>query len=353
MCPNVPMLSLYRKRQLRRKLRNKVQKLAPKEACQLVYELLNIFEEAQLETLFLALDSRGGNCTGCIPPQPPLLGVDPQNIVVAMCKAYRWLDISSTTQLRKMPFCDHPICLNPFHYTKFTDIPLTSLNMFQEDFNLNDEEMFETEVGFGSMSTSIDDDNDVIIPSPRTPPPAAPYPMRTRSHSAGWCSLAYWEGRNRIGRLFPVHEDYVNVFEFLPKGDGLCLAAMTSSNPESKKVKKTIGHGVTIAIDRLRQVWLFNRGEHAIFVHSPVLEPATSRIQLVHKLHSDHCMRVFDFGLATKLRTVKPHVGPYEAQSVRLSFTKGWGGPNYRRQCITTCPCWLEILFNANSNDSS
>lgn len=34
--------------------------------------------------------------------------------------------------------------------------------------------------------------------------------------------------------------------------------------------------------------------------------------------------------------------GPIDIYSVRISFAKGWG-PNYQRQEVTACPCWLEV----------
>lgn len=37
--------------------------------------------------------------------------------------------------------------------------------------------------------------------------------------------------------------------------------------------------------------------------------------------------------------------GPVDTHSVRISFAKGWG-PNYSRQEVTGCPCWLEVLLN-------
>lgn len=37
--------------------------------------------------------------------------------------------------------------------------------------------------------------------------------------------------------------------------------------------------------------------------------------------------------------------GPRCLDSVHISFGKGWGG-RYARRSITSCPCWLEVLFN-------
>jgi len=175
----------------------------------------------------------------------------------------------------------------------------------------------------------------------------------TRSRSGVWCSLAYWEYRERVGRLFPVINPYVNIFDNAPKSDGFCLAAVSPPHSQSFKVRKCIGRGVTLALDESRVVWLYNRSDCPVFVNSPVLEPLFSRAQLAHKVQPGCCAKVYDFAMAEQLRRIERAessdwgaVGRYDAASVRLSFVKGWGANGYRRQCITTCPCWLEVLFN-------
>ena len=49
-----------------------------------------------------------------------------------------------------------------------------------------------------------------------------------------WCTLAYWEERQRVGRLFPVTSPLAEVFCHLPrpgpKGDALCLATIAAGN---------------------------------------------------------------------------------------------------------------------------
>ena len=183
-------------------------------------------------------------------------------------------------------------------------------------------------------------------------------------HDSTWCTLAYWEGRQRVGRLFPVFGDYVNVFDSIAQGTGFCLSAFASDDDVSARTRKCIGNGVTIARDPLDgSVFIYNRSENPVFVHSPVFEPVTSRS--VFKLPVGYCMRVFNFDLARVLQVLEhnKHIqhptnsssdedqsGPTtpsgDMTSVRMSFVKGWGGGNYKRQSITACPCWMEIIFD-------
>eukprot|EP00092_Neocalanus_flemingeri_P007559 GFUD01008158.1.p1 GENE.GFUD01008158.1~~GFUD01008158.1.p1 ORF type:complete len:143 (+),score=2.97 GFUD01008158.1:203-631(+) len=49
-----------------------------------------------------------------------------------------------------------------------------------------------------------------------------------------WCTLAYWEERTRVGRLFQVRSGGVEVFSQLPRpsplGDAMCLATLATNN---------------------------------------------------------------------------------------------------------------------------
>uniref|UniRef100_H2ZMW6 Mothers against decapentaplegic homolog n=1 Tax=Ciona savignyi TaxID=51511 RepID=H2ZMW6_CIOSA len=357
------MLTLYRKRQLRRKLKRRILKQNPihEDSVQAhVHALIASFEESQLENLFLALDSRGCNSAPCVPfsPEQELNpSVIKQTHDMVVCKAFRWPDLENMSNLCLMPFCESPqsnlICLNPYHYSKYIDLPFTSLHLspFEnstdlENKNLCDDYDYpsETEMGLTSMISSKSDSQLISHPYPT---------VVTRSRSSVWCTLAYWEERDRVGRLFPVNHRFVNVFDQSLKGDGFCLAAVSSRSSRSAKVRRLIGHGVTIGVDpTLQEASLYNRGDYPVFVYSPVLQPVASRSQLVHKVLPGECCRIFNHAIAAELKHWHAqHVtrtGPYNPYTVRISFVKGWGGDHYRRQVITSCPCWLEILFSSS-----
>ena len=116
-------------------------------------------------------------------------------------------------------------------------------------------------------------------------------------------------------------------------------------------------------------VWLYNRTDHPIFVNSPTLGPPPSsttsttttstttttsltsslpsNVYTVYKVPPSYSIQIFDFEksrLYKRLRDSRTSDGPFDPNSIRISFAKGWGS-NYSRQYITSCPCWLEVLL--------
>ncbi|KAG7267136.1 hypothetical protein CRUP_021786 [Coryphaenoides rupestris] len=123
-----------------------------------------------------------------------------------------------------------------------------------------------------------------------------------------------------------------------------------------QQVRGKIGHGITLSREA-DGVWVYNRSQHPVFVHSPTLDPwpgdreggAGRGGPSVRRVVPGFSLKVFDYerSLWMAERGVKPegHEGPWDPLSVRISFAKGWG-PCYSRQVITSCPCWLEVLLS-------
>nr|XP_009665570.1 PREDICTED: mothers against decapentaplegic homolog 6 [Struthio camelus australis] len=167
-----------------------------------------------------------------------------------------------------------------------------------------------------------------------------------RSH---WCNVAYWEHRTRVGRLYTVYEQSVSIFYDLPQGNGFCLGQLNLEN-RSETVRRTrskIGYGILLSKEP-DGVWAYNRSEHPIFVNSPTLDIPNCRTLIVRKVMPGYSIKVFDYEKSCLLQHATDldyADGPYDPNSVRISFAKGWG-PCYSRQFITSCPCWLEILLS-------
>uniref|UniRef100_A0A674BBF1 SMAD family member 6a n=1 Tax=Salmo trutta TaxID=8032 RepID=A0A674BBF1_SALTR len=159
--------------------------------------------------------------------------------------------------------------------------------------------------------------------------------------------VAYWEQRTRVGRLYPAHEPSLSIFYDLPQGTGLCLGQLNAVRTRSK-----IGYGIVLSQEP-DGVWIYNRSQHPVFVHSPTLDlPSSVRGLTVRRVMPGYSLKVFDYDKSSWIlqQGMEPPVGlegPYDPHSVRISFAKGWG-PCYSRQFITSCPCWVEVLLNTH-----
>ncbi|CRL05187.1 CLUMA_CG018147, isoform A [Clunio marinus] len=180
-------------------------------------------------------------------------------------------------------------------------------------------------------------------------------PLSDLSNS-GWCELAYWELNERVGSRVPVEDAAVDVFSEQTRGAGLCIKTLaqqrSTRTPDSVlRTREKIGLGVTLS-NESDGVWLYNRSTAPAFAHSSTLCDIDSRTKTVHKVPPGHCLRVFDpLKINESILWPSPirgfPIGPVDMHSVRISFVKGWG-PNYTRQDVTGCPCWLEVLLNRN-----
>ncbi|XP_012720386.2 mothers against decapentaplegic homolog 6 [Fundulus heteroclitus] len=317
------------------------------------YSLLKRLREKALDTLLEAVESRGGMPSDCvmISRTELILGGHVASPQLLVCKVYRWADLQHTAQLKPLCECksfgaqDSPtVCCNPYHYSRLCGPespppPYSRLSPNEEHkpLDLSDSTLSYTESEAASSTNITPGEFSDASMSPNAP---------KQSH---WCNVAYWEHRTRVGRLYTVYEHSVSIFYDLPQGTGFCLGQLNLDHRSSTvlRTRGKIGYGILLSKEP-DGIWAYNRSEHPIFVNSPTLDMPNSRTLVVRKVMPGYSIKVFDYERSCLLRH-SPDLdfldGPYDPNSVRISFAKGWG-PCYSRQFITSCPCWLEILLN-------
>ncbi|MBN3318756.1 SMAD6 protein, partial [Atractosteus spatula] len=315
-------------------------KHAEQELKAATYSLLKRLKEKPLDALLEAVESRGGVPSDCVMVSRAELRLGGQAAPpqLLLCKLYRWSDLQHTAQLKPLCECqsfgvpDSPsVCCNPYHYSRLCGPDLSDSTLSYT----------ETEAT-SSPNVSPGDFSGFSQGATLSLSPDAP----KQSH---WCNVAYWEHRTRVGRLYTVYEHSVSIFYDLPQGNGFCLGQLSLEH-RSHTVQRTrgkIGYGILLSKEP-DGVWAYNRSEHPIFVNSPTLDIPNCRTLIVRKVMPGYSIKVFDYEKSCLLQHgADPDYtdGPYDPNSVRISFAKGWG-PCYSRQFITSCPCWLEILLN-------
>ncbi|XP_057575835.1 mothers against decapentaplegic homolog 6 isoform X2 [Hippopotamus amphibius kiboko] len=311
--------------------------LLEQELKTVTYSLLKRLKERSLDTLLEAVESRGGVPGGCVlvPRADLRLGGQPAPPQLLLGRLFRWPDLQHAVELKPLCGChsfaaaaDGPtVCCNPYHFSRLCGPDLSD----------------------STLSYTETEATNSLIAAPGEFSDASMSPDATKpSH---WCSVAYWEHRTRVGRLYAVYDQAVSIFYDLPQGSGFCLGQLNLEQ-RSESVRRTrskIGFGIQLSKEP-DGVWAYNRGEHPIFVNSPTLDAPGGRALVVRKVPPGYSIKVFDFersGLLQHGPEPDAADGPYDPNSVRISFAKGWG-PCYSRQFITSCPCWLEILLNSH-----
>ncbi|KAG5270306.1 hypothetical protein AALO_G00191180 [Alosa alosa] len=316
------------------------------------YAFLKKLNEKSLDTLLEAVESRGAMLSHCVMASQTELRIGSQTAPpqYLLCKLYRWPDLQRTTCLKPLCQCrsfwgfeNQALCCNPYHYSRMCGPespppPYSRLSPSAEPKPLDQTDPL--------LSYTENEATHPVKPRDCSDSSTSPDPLK-QSH---WCSVAYWENRTRVGRLYPVYEHSLSIFYDLPQGTGFCLGQL-GLEQRSSSVQRTrgkIGYGILLSKEP-DGVWAYNRSQHPIFVNSPTLDiPNGGRSLVVRKVMPGYSIKVFDYDNSCHLRRAEEpeHLdGPYDPNSVRISFAKGWG-PCYSRQFITSCPCWLEILLN-------
>ncbi|XP_056287883.1 mothers against decapentaplegic homolog 7 isoform X2 [Pseudoliparis swirei] len=293
----------------------------------LTHSTLKKIKEKQLEVLLQAVESKGGVRSPCLllPSKADAkVGQQSYSLPMLLYKVFRWPDLRHSSELKRLSCCEsfgkiNPelVCCNPHHMSRLCELE-----------------------------------------SP--PPPYSRYPMdylkppdslalQECGDRAHWCVVAYWEEKTRVGRLYSLQEPSLDIFYDLPQGNGFCLGQLCSDNKSQlvQMVRAKIGHGVQLTREP-DGVWVYNRSRYPIFIKSATLDNPDSRTLLVHKVFPGFSIKAFDCDKAGSLRRPNDHEftqQPRTGFTVQISFVKGWG-QCYTRQFISSCPCWLEVIFN-------
>lgn len=349
------------------------------------HSMLKRLKEKQLDALVQSIESQGGELTDCVllPKGEQRLGRKTIMPQVLCCKLWRWADITNSIELKRLPCCSSgsdPLyqCCNPYHWSLVTrpDVQISTFDWAE----LEKVRDLELESRPDDLADPVSMETGLTPTARQDSPYDHPHhPMEgdtsqsLSNQGPHWCSLAYWEKRERVGRLMKVHDSYINIFQHLPHGDGLCLRVLQENcdrkpdvqdnshrktdphenllDPYVKRTREKIGFGIVLSRET-DGVWIYNRSEYPVFVNSPTLDVPNTRTLFVIKCLPGYSLKIFDYNrahLMEEIRDPKYLDGPYDPNSIRISFAKGWG-PNYSRQFMTSCPCWLEVLLNLTSN---
>ncbi|KAM9408115.1 mothers against decapentaplegic homolog 6-like [Pholidichthys leucotaenia] len=350
------------------------------------YVFLKRLKERPLDILVKAVETKGGIPGECVmvPSTALRLGshhISPQYL---LCRLFRWGDLPLSARLKALYHCQSfggtvgaRVCCNPHHYGRLcgpeSPPPPYSTSHSDERKPLDSTQSY-TETAAPLFSSPLHS-----MPKDYTDTDTSIGSSTSGGHCVHWCSIAYWEQRTRLGRLHPVYEPSLSIFYDLPQGTGLCLSQLqanayhsrredpgshgltshhgpysdgggggSGSSSSVQQIRSKIGFGIVLSKEP-DGVWVYNRSQYPVFIHSPTLDSPSFRGLCVKRLMPGFSLKVFDYEWSSWMaaHSVKPESqeGPWDPNSVRISFAKGWG-PSYSRQLITSCPCWLEVLLN-------
>ncbi|KAH3874605.1 mothers against decapentaplegic homolog 3-like isoform X2 [Dreissena polymorpha] len=318
---------------------------------------------------------------------------------VIYCRLWRWPDLQSHQELRALDRCEYAyalkreeVCVNPFHYTRLeipegldsnsnsmmslppvmvprtTEIPskLPELENYATTVPENTE--FPTGLGenFSIPDTPppgyISEDNDNadnqgdvdMSPSPTNQNHLDAQPVTYREPTF-WCSIAYYELNTRVGETFHASQPSLTVDGFTDPSNSerFCLGLLSNINrtQQVEMTRRHIGKGVRLYYIG-GEVFAECLSESAVFVQSPNCNqrygwhPAT-----VCKIPPGCNLKIFnnqEFAALLAQSVNQGFESVYQLTrmcTIRMSFVKGWGA-EYRRQTVTSTPCWIEIHLN-------
>uniref|UniRef100_A0AAZ3QA02 Mothers against decapentaplegic homolog n=1 Tax=Oncorhynchus tshawytscha TaxID=74940 RepID=A0AAZ3QA02_ONCTS len=315
---------------------------------------------------------------------------------VIYSRLWRWPDLQSPHELRAIELCEFAfhtkkdeVCVNPYHYQRVetpilppvlvprhTEIPTDCPILDDYSHSIPENTIFPAGIepqsnyipetpppGYLSEDGEASDHhlNNLMntgSPSNLSPESASPthnlQPV-TYCESAFWCSMSYYELNQRVGETFHASQPSLTVDGFTDPSNSerFCLGLLSNVNRNAavELTRRHIGRGVRLYYIG-GEVFAECLSDSAIFVQSPNCNqrygwhPAT-----VCKVPPGCNLKIFNNQEFAALLAQSVNQG-FEAVyqltrmcTIRMSFVKGWG-TEYRRQTVTSTPCWIELHLN-------
>ncbi|KAL3886415.1 hypothetical protein ACJMK2_026412 [Sinanodonta woodiana] len=310
---------------------------------------------------------------------------------VIYCRLWRWPDLQNHQELRAIDTCEYAfhlkrdeVCVNPYHYTRI-EAPVLPPVLVPRHTDIPDKlpqlENYATTVPENTeFPTSINDNFSL----PDTPPPGYISEDGDNTDNQGmesvdmssspsndldfsdaqpvtykeptfWCSIAYYELNTRVGETFHASQPSLTVDGFTDPSNSerFCLGLLSNINrtQQVEMTRRHIGKGVRLYYIG-GEVFAECLSESAVFVQSPNCNqrygwhPAT-----VCKIPPGCNLKIFnnqEFAALLAQSVNQGFESVYQLTrmcTIRMSFVKGWGA-EYRRQTVTSTPCWIEIHLN-------
>ncbi|GFQ98906.1 mothers against decapentaplegic homolog 2 [Trichonephila clavata] len=311
---------------------------------------------------------------------------------VIYCRLWRWPDLQSHHELKAIEKCEFAfnlkrdeVCVNPYHYLRvetpvlppiyvprntgevpsqlpplddyINSVPENTefpLGLENRNFPLSDTPPpgYMSEDGDSQEQNGTENMDAALIPSPS--PPLDVHPV-TYTEPAFWCSISYYELNTRVGETFHASQPSLTVDGFTDpsSSERFCLGLLSNVNRNSvvEQTRRHIGRGVRLYYIG-GEVFAECLSDSSIFVQSPNCNqrygwhPAT-----VCKIPPGCNLKIFnnqEFAALLAQSVSQGFEAVYQLTrmcTIRMSFVKGWGA-EYRRQTVTSTPCWIELHLN-------
>ncbi|XP_059421026.1 mothers against decapentaplegic homolog 3-like isoform X2 [Carassius carassius] len=272
---------------------------------------------------------------------------------VIYCRLWRWPDLQSHHELRAVDFCEFAfhtkkdeVCVNPYHYQRVETPVLPPVLVprhadISTDFPPLDDFIPENTI----FPAGIEPPSNYI---PETPPPG--YLSEDGETSDHQMNHSMDTGSPNLSPN-PVSPANNNLDP--SNAERFCLGLLSNVNRNAavELTRRHIGRGVRLYYIG-GEVFAECLSDSAIFVQSPNCNqrygwhPAT-----VCKIPPGCNLKIFNNQEFAGLLAQSVNQG-FEAVyqltrmcTIRMSFVKGWGA-EYRRQTVTSTPCWIELHLN-------